>query len=275
MASPKPDAFQFPESGTSPIKDTLDSPVSKFDRNYNMEHAKRGQALIFSHLKYDDDLNLSERNGTEADCLNLLETLSKMNFEVSVHKDFSHEQITERLEEVSNADHSEEDCLLIAVMTHGDEKDVLYAKDEEYQVDELWENFTVMNCPTLAAKPKIFLIQACRGGNRDNFAMKMSAQSDAIPSREEATLFKIPNFSDFIFMFSTIPSFVSWRNRSKGSWLIEAFCKVMGEDMYADDFLSLLTRTSHKLITDYDQMNVMQTGCITSMLTRKIFFESK
>jgi len=275
MASTKPDPLQLPESGTSPIKDTLDSPVSKFDRQYNMGHAKRGQALIFSHFRYDDDLNLPERNGTEADCLNLSETLSKMNFEVSVHKDFSHDQIEEKLKEASIADHSEEDCLLIAVMTHGEEKDVLYAKDEEYQVEELWENFTVMNCPTLAAKPKIFLIQACRGTNEKNFSMKMSAQSDAMPIREDSTMFKIPNYSDFIFMYSTIPSFVSYRNRSTGSWLIEAFCKVMSEDMYADDFLSLLTRTSHKMVTDYDRMNVMQTGCVTSMLTRKIFFESK
>jgi caspase 7 len=60
---------------------------------------------------------------------------------------------------VANEDHSRSDCLVVAVLTHGDHRGDLYAKDKTYRVDELWFNFTADRCPSLAGKPKIFFIQ--------------------------------------------------------------------------------------------------------------------
>lgn len=63
---------------------------------------------------------------------------------------------------VSNMDHSENDCFLIAVMTHGS-KGKLYAYDTHYKYKEMWSPFYTSHCPSLKEKPKIFLIQACQG----------------------------------------------------------------------------------------------------------------
>jgi hypothetical protein len=51
------------------------------------------------------------------------------------------------------------DCLVVFVMTHGREFEVIYAKDREYKVKELVEPFTGRNCIQLANKPKLFFIQ--------------------------------------------------------------------------------------------------------------------
>lgn len=59
---------------------------------------------------------------------------------------------------VSEKDHSDSDCLVIAVLTHGGEGK-LYANDYPYLTDELWSPFAGDKCPTLAGKPKIFFIQ--------------------------------------------------------------------------------------------------------------------
>lgn len=59
---------------------------------------------------------------------------------------------------VSNMDHSEADCFLIVVMSHGD-NGVIYARDHTYPPDTLWMPFTGDNCPSLAGKPKLFFIQ--------------------------------------------------------------------------------------------------------------------
>jgi hypothetical protein len=51
------------------------------------------------------------------------------------------------------------DCLVVFVLTHGDESEIIYAKDRRYYVKELVEPFTGRNCIQLANKPKLFFIQ--------------------------------------------------------------------------------------------------------------------
>lgn len=55
-------------------------------------------------------------------------------------------------------DHSDADCLVVVVMTHGD-NGTLHARDHQYPPDMLWKSFTGINCPSLAGKPKLFFIQ--------------------------------------------------------------------------------------------------------------------
>lgn len=62
---------------------------------------------------------------------------------------------------MSQANHSDSDCLIIAVLSHGD-RGKIYAKDNAYPVDTLWNQFTGDKCITLAGKPKIFFIQVSR-----------------------------------------------------------------------------------------------------------------
>jgi hypothetical protein len=51
------------------------------------------------------------------------------------------------------------DCLVVFVLTHGGESEIIYAKDRKYYVKELVEPFTGKNCTQLANKPKLFFIQ--------------------------------------------------------------------------------------------------------------------
>lgn len=55
-------------------------------------------------------------------------------------------------------DHSDSDCLIIVVMTHGD-RGMIYARDHAYRPDFLWSRFAGSKCTTLAGKPKLFFIQ--------------------------------------------------------------------------------------------------------------------
>lgn len=50
-------------------------------------------------------------------------------------------------------DHMHHDCILIAVLSHG-EMGIVYAKDTPYKPDNLWSLFTADRCPTLAGKKK-------------------------------------------------------------------------------------------------------------------------
>ena len=61
-------------------------PVERYASEYNMNHAKRGIALVFNHEHFDM-VSLKSRTGTNVDCENLCDTLRGLHFEVSMYKD--------------------------------------------------------------------------------------------------------------------------------------------------------------------------------------------
>lgn len=84
-------------------------------------------------------------------------------------------------------DHTQNDCLVVIVLSHGelvpyydyhsgDESNTLlshdlmsyvHSKDSMYPLQMIWSYFTDENCPSLVNKPRIFLIQACQGNQTD------------------------------------------------------------------------------------------------------------
>lgn len=54
----------------------------------------------------------------------------------------------------ARTNHSDNDCLLVAVLSHG-ETNIIYAKDTHYKPDCLWSPFTADKCPTLAGMSNI------------------------------------------------------------------------------------------------------------------------
>jgi hypothetical protein len=55
-------------------------------------------------------------------------------------------------------DHSDCDCFLLAVLSHG-EMGIIYSRETAYKPESLWTPFTADKCPTLAGKPKLFFLQ--------------------------------------------------------------------------------------------------------------------
>jgi hypothetical protein len=128
---------------------------------YNMSNSRRRLAIIFNHRTYCSGLDLKPRVGTDVDEEKLKETLEYLGFapeNIKVHRDLTSKKIDEVLQSVQAEDHTDVDCLVVAALTHGEEG-VLYASDSMYRTDTLWHGFNAENCPTLAGKPKIFILQ--------------------------------------------------------------------------------------------------------------------
>ncbi len=58
----------------------------------------------------------------------------------------------------AQADHSDADCFVCAILSHGEEGYV-YGTNGRVTVDSIVKNFKGDVCPTLAGKPKLFFIQ--------------------------------------------------------------------------------------------------------------------
>jgi len=63
--------------------------------------------------------------------------------------------------------------LVVFVMTHGGEGGKLFGSDGEHiTIEEIASLFNANNCPELIDKPKIFVIQACRGDRDEHDATR-------------------------------------------------------------------------------------------------------
>jgi len=256
------------------------SPRLSVDRDaidYSMMHANRGKCLIINNKNFNPSTQLNERKGTDRDAEALFDCFSNLNFEVEQLHDGTALEIKSKLRSLANEDFSQDDCLVVCVLTHGD-RGVLWGRDHRYPTDDVYSYFTADKCPSLAGKPKVFLIQACQGSKFDQgtFVKEHRDEVDAIQ------YYKIPNWADLLIMYSTVPGYYSWRNPSTGSWFIQALCDVLGKHHTNMDLLSMLTLVNHKVAYQFESFcpgqgdfdGNKQVPCITSMLTRKVYFSS-
>lgn len=60
--------------------------------------------------------------------------------------------------------HRQGDSSFVCLLSHGEEGFIFGTDGRKLQLDSVFKLFDNSNCPTLVGKPKIFVIQACRGG---------------------------------------------------------------------------------------------------------------
>nr|XP_029736311.1 caspase-1-like isoform X2 [Aedes albopictus]XP_029736312.1 caspase-1-like isoform X2 [Aedes albopictus]XP_029736313.1 caspase-1-like isoform X2 [Aedes albopictus]XP_029736314.1 caspase-1-like isoform X2 [Aedes albopictus] len=259
------------------------APAYTIERNsayYPMNHKHRGQAIIFAHTTFDKNVKLINRDGNDVDCDMLEKSLKRLRFDVTLHKDSRMDFILKEMKRdipltspVSEMDHSKSDCLLVAVLSHGEEGEEIYAYDKPYQISSLWTFFTGDQCRTLAGKPKIFIIQASQG-NANDLDSGVKVEKDGVDR------YSIPTNADFLF--AMIPDFMSFRNTINGSLFIRELCNELNENGQRFDMLTLLTFVVQKVAYGYESYTSVnpdhhmkkETPFVVSMLTRLLLFNN-
>ena len=212
-----------------------------------MNNPRRGRAVVFNQINFSSAF-YPKRNGAETDGENLTQTLSALGFAVEVYMDRQSNEIELILKEVQEDDHSDADCVLVVMMTHGDKEGFLYdSRGWKFTPSKLWTPFTADLCPSLAGKPKIFLVQACQGNKLDG-VVKMSSNNKKFSSYE------LPIHADFLVATSTISGKASLRNTVTGSYFISAVCEVLEEEATSEDLLSILTEVVRRVATEKPQV---------------------
>jgi caspase-like apoptosis-related cysteine protease len=237
--------------------------------HYDMRHEKRGKALIFNHKQFDSKLGLGPRNGTDKDAENLKETLSTLGFDVTIYPDMDLDILNRKLEQAAvDQDNSNSDCILVAVLSHGKSGGVIAAHDEDYDEEDLWEPFLRLKggepqAWRLAGKPKIFIIQACRGTEKDE---GIEMDGPKAPGKG-----RLPSHADFLIARATVPGHVSFRHNVEGSYFIQELCAVLKSEAYTEDLVSILTKVQGNM-AEKSMLNdqFKQIPSFTSQLTKKV-----
>ncbi|NXY15281.1 CASP6 protein, partial [Atrichornis clamosus] len=254
---------------------------------YTMNHQRRGVALIFNHEHFFWHLRLPDRRGTLADRNNLKHSLSDLGFEVRLFDDLKAEDVLQKISEASMDDHSNADCFVCVFLSHG-EDDHIYAYDAKIKIETITDMFRGDKCQTLVGKPKIFIIQACRGDKHDDPVIA----HDATDSRNEslvnetevdaAGVYTLPAGADFIMCYSVAQGYYSHRETVNGSWYIQDLCETLRKHGSSLEFTELLTVVNRKvsyrrvdLCRDINAIGKKQIPCFASMLTKKLYFHPK
>lgn len=120
--------------------------------------------------------------------------------------------------------------MIIVILSHGHLKEEIEASDnQKYDLDTEVVNPLLKN-PTLKGKPKILVVQACKG----------VWEADANPFRRDPL--------GIMKCYSTTEGFLSYRHSSKGSVYIQTFCEVMNKDALTKDFRAIVNDVNQQVI---------------------------
>ena len=187
---------------------------------------------------------------------------------------------------VSKKDHSNNDCLLVTVMTHGTNNGKIAAADKEYLLKELWENFLGDNCESLIGKPKLFFIDACRGDLTDpgvifkpkQASIQKSKNGDEVDAQLTDPVFVIPKLADLLVMYGTVEGYTSFYNTKTGTDFIQALCEELKSNPNKD-LMWILTGVNRRVAYETNRTmkyeSVRQMPQIVSMLTKTLYFKPK
>ena len=88
----------------------------------------------------------------------------------------------------------------------------------------------------------------------------------------------VPAEADFLYAYSTVPGYYSWRNSVNGSWFIQSLTKVFEENAERMDILRMLTRVNAMVSTfksrigEYYSDSKRQVSSVVSMLRKELYF---
>ncbi|XP_056112782.1 caspase-3a [Rhinichthys klamathensis goyatoka] len=256
-------------SGLQPMQ--VDAKGQSHVFRYSLNYPNIGHCVIINNKNFDRKTGMNQRNGTDVDAGNAMNAFRKLGYSVKVYNDQTVMQIKQVLTTVARDDHSRCASLVCVMLSHGDDG-VFFGTDGSLELKSLTSLFRGDRCPSLVGKPKLFFIQACRGTELDP-----GVQTDASSSSDGPV--RIPVEADFLYAYSTVPGYYSWRNTMSGSWFIQSLCEMIAKYGKELELMQIMTRVNNKVAYDFESTSNMpdfdarkQIPCIVSMLTKEMYF---
>lgn len=245
---------------------------------YNMNHLRRGIALIINNEEFHQSTGMSTRGGSSRDVDSMRTALTKLEFKVIARNNMTVGQMKRIFGDISADDHTHNDCFLCVILTHGDDGGVIYGTDGNIPLDDLIAYVLPNKCKNLAGKPKLFFVQACRGTKLD----KGMEVHDALGFGPTMGAQKIPLWADMLIAYSSVPGYYSWRNCKNGSWFIQSVASVFERFGQELEIHQLMTKVNYQVAyefesksNDYRMNRMKQVPCVASMLTKELHFYPK
>ncbi|XP_054901665.1 caspase a-like isoform X1 [Poeciliopsis prolifica] len=205
------------------------------------------------------------RKGAEKDEENMEKLLRSLGYEVVKHNDLTAQRMNEVLHTFSEHPKLRDtDSVFVVIMSHGKREFVLGVnhseeKPDEFPVDNIYKHLGPQECPALMNKPKIIIIQACRGETGGSVLVSDSAPakvvsddvSQQLPANVGGNIVDdairyVHKEKDFISLLSSTPDTVSYRREDLGSFLIQYIAEVFNTCSHQDDIDELFRKVMQR-----------------------------
>ncbi|ESO82569.1 hypothetical protein LOTGIDRAFT_236948 [Lottia gigantea] len=119
----------------------------------------KGRCLIICNENFDDVTRLCDLDW-EKDVGNLMTLFEKLRFSVDIIKNCTVQDLKKRLDRDKQKDMKDVDCLVVFVLTYGENGQQVYGTDgTSMTIQSIVDYFYPTSCPGLSTKPKLFFIQ--------------------------------------------------------------------------------------------------------------------
>ncbi|XP_050323536.1 uncharacterized protein LOC126755188 [Bactrocera neohumeralis] len=215
---------------------------------------KPGYAVIFNTVDFADKTRFDKRDGSDYDAKLIKETLLKYKLNVDTKKNPTVNNIKDTIRKLTTKNFKNYSCLVIVILSHGSANDSIAATDGVYNLNEVIL-YPILDIPTLKDKPKIFIIQACKGD-----LVPGEYKTDAYTTRGPPT--------EILKCYSTFEGYVSYRTDS-GSPFVQALCdeiKLKGDNTNIEQLMK------NAIATVKTKTGSKQVPSMTTTLTKPFVF---
>ena len=242
-----------------------------------MYDAPPGYCLIINNMKFD-------RNST-IPCGEVDETAMKRIFQprgfiVEAQRDRTKSQMKACFEEYRRKEHT--GCFILIILSHGRDGVVLSSDDQEIRIADIEKEFCKSKCPSLQGKPRIFIIDACRG-QEDSMEFTSSIKTTTDLTKQHftsASTFKRsrqnedPEMADIAIIYATAPGDPSYFDENEGSLFTQLFENVMHEGIERNmEFNSIMTEVQNRISKYQSEKGSSQTVEIVTRLRKQYYFK--
>uniref|UniRef100_I3JBT0 Caspase family p20 domain-containing protein n=1 Tax=Oreochromis niloticus TaxID=8128 RepID=I3JBT0_ORENI len=210
-------------------------------------------ALVINNIKFHDEtLNL---DGCEKDDGVMSRLLQNLGYQVVLYRNLTGQEIDDALTEFSkHIKLSYTDSVFVIIMSHGNIGIISGTDSKTFEIEKIFLRLNTKNCPALVNKPKIIIIDACRGGNSQ-------ALSENLTKKARVHIEK-----DLICFHSSTPHTASYFLPTKGSFFIQTLSDVFNKWSYVCDIEELFRKVMQRFeasSSDCMQMPTKERNTLT------------
>uniref|UniRef100_A0A8C5YL84 Caspase-1 n=1 Tax=Marmota marmota marmota TaxID=9994 RepID=A0A8C5YL84_MARMA len=188
-------------------------------------------ALIICNTEFD---SLPRRNGSEYDIQGMQRLLEDLGYTVVVERNLT-ARVRVLRDFAARLEHKSSDSTFLVFMSHGifDAICGITHGDETQDVlpyDSIFQIFNNQNCSHLKDKPKVIIIQACRGGKLQWGSVDSSSRFSENPMHDG--VHKAHVEKDFVAFCSSTPHNLSWRKKNGSIFITELINNIQEHSWY-------------------------------------------
>ncbi|KAF7222995.1 caspase-3 isoform X1 [Nothobranchius furzeri] len=244
-----------PAQESSLYGDAPEAKRLKQEELYELRSQPVGLCMIINNEKFSDG---TSRGGTNTDAQSLAEVFHWLGFRVLMCKDQTREQMSHTVAGLASLSDGNQlqglsvqewngsrftapqqalqhgDAFFCCILSHG-EKGAVWGTDlNPLAIKEITRSFKATEQSALTGKPKVFLIQACQGRQKQRGVMLKDVETDGgSPS--------IPEEADVLVAVATVEDHQAFRHPVNGSWFVQSVCQQLKERCPSgEDFTSIL-----------------------------------